>query len=133
MVPELLVSDFGASRAFYVDLLEFAVCFERKDPPFAYLDLGGAQLMIEQDHPQAWRTADLQAPRGHGCNLQIEIGDATEIRHRLEEAGVALFRGLADSWYDVADDQQEGQRELLVQDPDGYLLRFVEPLGKRYP
>jgi catechol 2,3-dioxygenase-like lactoylglutathione lyase family enzyme len=44
MVPELLVSDFEVSRAFYVELLGFTVCFERTDPPFAYLDLGGAHL-----------------------------------------------------------------------------------------
>ena len=131
MVPELLVSDFEASRAFYVDLVRFIVCFEREHPPFAYLDLGGAQLMIEEDHAEAWRTGNLQAPRGRGCNLQIEVEDTTDINYRLQEAGYPLFRGLTDTWYNVADGMQEGQRELLVQDPDGYLLRFVEPLGNR--
>jgi hypothetical protein len=27
--------------------------------------------------------------------------------------------------------RHSGQRQFLVQDPDGYLLRFAEPLGER--
>jgi len=131
MVPELLVGDFRASCAFYVELLGFTVRFERTDPPFAYLDLGGAQLMIEQDHPSAWRTADLEAPRGRGLNLQIEVDNTAVLRDRLLAGGHSLFRDLADAWYDIGGGRQSGQREFLVQDPDGYLLRFVEPLGER--
>ena len=132
MVPELLVSDFEVSRAFYVELLGFTVCFERTDPPFAYLDLGGAQLMIEQDHPQAWLTADLEPPRGRGINLQIEVEDATRLRDRLKTAGHQPFRDLTDAWYDVGGGSRSGLRQFLVQDPDGYLLRFAEPLGERF-
>jgi len=36
-----------------------------------------------------------------------------------------------ESWYEVGSDKEEGQIEFLVQDPDGYLLRFIEPLGER--
>ena len=131
MVPELLVGDFETSRAFYVELLGFAVCFERTAPPFAYLDLDGAQLMIEQDHPEAWRTVDLEAPRGRGMNLQIEVEDAAGLRDRLKTAGHQPFRDLADAWYDIGGGSRSGLRQFLVQDPDGYLLRFAEPLGER--
>lgn len=55
---------------------------------------------------------------------------ATALRDRLVEAGVPPFRGLTNAWYAVAGSMQEGQRELLVQDPDGYPLRFVEPLDR---
>ncbi|MFE3229234.1 bleomycin resistance protein [Nocardia sp. NPDC059228] len=128
MVPELLVSDQQASRAFYTEVLGFAVLFERAEDRFSYLGLGGAQLMILQDHPQAWRTADLRAPRGRGCNLQIEVDDVTSLRDRILAAGHSLFRDLADETYDVGGGE-ESQRELLVQDPDGYLLRLVQPLS----
>ena len=35
------------------------------------------------------------------------------------------------AWYDMGGGTQSGSSEFLVQDPDGYLLRFAEPLGER--
>ena len=127
MVPELLVADAARSLAFYVDALGFTVRYARDDPPFAYLALGGAQLMLEQDHPTGWVTGALDAPRGRGINLQVEVPDVGAVRERVLAAGHPLFRDLADRSYAV-DDGIERQRELLVQDPDGYLLRLVQVL-----
>ncbi|MEJ5913150.1 tetratricopeptide repeat protein [Pseudokineococcus sp. 1T1Z-3] len=62
LVPELLVHDLAASQRFYVDVIGFGVRYERPDPPFAYLDLAGAKLMLEQDHDRAWHTGDLTGP-----------------------------------------------------------------------
>lgn len=129
MVPELMVSDFTSSRAFYVDVLGFEVRFERTDPDFAYLSLNGAQLMLEADHESSWRTAALDAPRGRGINLQIEVANAVTLRDAVFAAGHPLFQDLLDTSYAVGDGQVEGQREFLLQDPDGYLLRFIEPLS----
>lgn len=127
MVPELLVADFVRSRAFYVDVLGFQVCFERTDPDFVYLRLDGVQLMLEADHDSAWCTGALEAPRGRGINLQIEVKDAAALRDAVLAAGHQLFQDVEDSRYTVGD-SEEGQREFLLQDPDGYLLRFIEPL-----
>lgn len=126
MVPELTVADIVSSRAFYVDVLGFDVRFERTDPDFAYLSLGGAQLMIEAEHDSSWQTGALDAPRGRGINLQIEVADAAALRDAVLAAGYQLFQDLVDSRYS-AGDEEEGQLEFLLQDPDGYLLRFVEP------
>ncbi|MFI5776355.1 bleomycin resistance protein [Nocardia sp. NPDC051570] len=128
MVPELLVSSFSRSHAFYVGRLGLTAVFERGDPLFVYLSLGKAQLMLVADDPEAWVTSELSAPRGRGINLQIEVENVTVLRDRIVAAGHPLFRDMLDEWYDV-DGNQEGQREYLIQDPDGYLLRFVEPLG----
>ena len=49
----------------------------------------------------------------------------------LQAAGYACFRPVQESWYAVSEHEEEGQREGLWQDPDGYLLRFVEILGSR--
>jgi hypothetical protein len=46
--------------------------FQRTDPNFAYLEIGGAQLMIEEDQETAWRVAEIEGPRGRGINLQID-------------------------------------------------------------
>ena len=45
----------------------------------------------------------------------------------LVGTGFALFRELKESWYAVSETMEEGQREFLAQDPDGYLMRFAQP------
>lgn len=127
LVPELNVSDFDRSLRFYEEGVGFTVAFDRSGPAFAYLDLAGAQLMIEADHPEAWTTSELTGPRGQGANLQIEVPDVRAARVRLLELGYGPFRELDESWYDTPDGR-EGQLEYLVQDPDGYLIRLVQVL-----
>ena len=67
MVPELLVTDFDASLAFWRDILGFAVAYARPAERFAYLERSeGAQVML---HPRAgvWETA---GPRCHVSALR---------------------------------------------------------------
>lgn len=133
LVPELMVRDLVASLAFYRDALGFAIRFERPEDGFAYLALGRAEIMLERipDDPAAgWRTGTLEPPLGRGMNLQIEVGDVRALRDRVVARGLALFRPLATAWYREGE-IENGQAEFLVQDPDGYLLRFVQPLGER--
>lgn len=129
LVPELLVSNHGASRDFYVRIIGFAVRYERPAEKFSYLDLGGAELMIEQE-TDFWATAPREQPYGRGINLQIEVDRLDPIIARLEEAGIALFRAVEEAWYRTGD-TYGGNRQLLVQDPDGYLLRIFEDLGQQ--
>lgn len=130
LVPELLVADLARSRAFYCDLCGFAVRFARPEDGFLYLELGGAQIMLEEMGEEAWVTGPMQAPFGRGINLQIEVEAVAPIDTRLAAAGVVPFRALHEAWYREGD-VEHGQAQLLVQDPDGYLLRFVEVLGER--
>ncbi|MDU4436615.1 hypothetical protein CHU32_19590 [Superficieibacter electus] len=125
MVPELTVTDFPASLRFYVDVLGFTVMIRRSVPDFAYICLGEAQLMLEAYHTQGWNTAELVRPLGRGINFQIEVDDVEEIRARLAAHDVPLYRELQDNHYSVGE-TVACQRELLVQDPDGYLLRFSQ-------
>ena len=124
MVPELLVSNFTASRHFYETIVGFSILFEREEPSFAYLDLNGAQLMIEEDHDTAWVVALLENPRGRGLNLQIDVPDVVEVQRRIDEAGLVAFRRLHEASYETAEGDSR-QLEVLIQDPDGYLIRLV--------
>lgn len=130
LVPELTVKELAESLRFYL-AAGFTVRFSRSEPPFAYLELGGAQLMLEQEHEDGWKIAPLHRPLGRGINFQIEVADATATCEALKAAGFPLFQALEESWYQLAPEVYEGQLEFLVQDPDGYLLRFAEPLGRR--
>ncbi|MGK3142133.1 bleomycin resistance protein [Pantoea sp. C2G6] len=127
MVPELTVTDFSVSLHFYTEVLGFTRMIQRQQPDFAYLCLGEAQLMIEQYHPQGWNTAELNWPLGRGVNFQIEVEDIQALRVRLQQHAVPLYRPLGDNHYAIGE-TTVCQREFLVQDPDGYLLRFSQYL-----
>ena len=51
LVPELMVSDIGNSLHFWTVLVGIPIAYERPEVGFAYLDLNGAQLMLEQYDP----------------------------------------------------------------------------------
>ncbi|MFN7780236.1 MAG: bleomycin resistance protein [Betaproteobacteria bacterium] len=130
LVPELTVRDLELSLRFY-EAAGFAVRFRRNDPPFAYIELGEAQLMLEQQNPEGWNVEPLDRPLGRGINFQIEVPDADATLASLLKSGSTPFRDAKDAWYAVSEIAEEGQREFLVQDPDGYLMRFSQYLGRR--
>jgi len=125
MVPELTVTDFPASLHFYVNILGFTVMIRRHNPDFTYLCLGEAQLMLEQYHAGGWNTGPLERPLGKGVNFQIEVDDVSPILLKLQQNNIPLYRALRDTHYN-AGETAFCQREFLVQDPDGYLLRFSQ-------
>lgn len=86
--------------------------------------------MIEQLGDEVWLTSDLQPPFGRGINLQIELNDIQPLYDRLVAIRYPFFRDIAVQWYTTGA-TDAGVREFLVQDPDGYLLRFSQDLGER--
>jgi catechol 2,3-dioxygenase-like lactoylglutathione lyase family enzyme len=130
LVPELIVMDLEVSLAFWVDLLGFKIAYQRPEQRFAYLEQGEAQVMLEQFDPDGWLTGALDRPLGRGINLQIEVMAVAPLLMRLEQQRWPLFQACEDAWY-RADEIEVGQRQFLVQDPDGYLLRLVQRLGER--
>lgn len=131
LIPELSVSSVQRSLSFYVDTLGFRIEYSRPEDGFYFLSYQGSQLMIEEANNH-WSTGELVHPFGRGINLQMEVGDVGALAERLEGAGVALFRPIGESWY-RGEDTVYGQLEFLVQDPDGYLLRFMQDIGERAP
>ncbi|PJE29085.1 Catechol 2,3-dioxygenase [Pseudooceanicola antarcticus] len=133
LVPELAVSDWQASREFYCDLLGFSCRYAREEEGFCYLEREGAEIMLDQIG--AGRDFDgghlpETRPFGRGVNLQIEVSDLGPILAALEAARVDLFLGPEEKWYRIGD-EAGGNRQIVVADPDGYLLRFFEDLGRR--
>ncbi|PYB77189.1 MULTISPECIES: bleomycin resistance protein [Rhizobium] len=133
LVPELAVSDWQMSRAFYLDLIGFEVAYERPEEGFSFLVLGQAQLMIDQigiGRTFEIENAPIERPFGRGLNLQILVPSVEDILTRLTAAGVGLSLALEEKWY-RRDDHEVGNRQFVVADPDGYLLRLFEDLGRR--
>ncbi|OWU84629.1 glyoxalase [Oceanicola sp. 22II-s10i] len=133
LVPEFAVSDWRASRAFYCDVLGFDCVYARDEEGFCYLRLGAAEIMIDQiglgrdfdgGHlPDGY-------PFGRGLNVQIEVPEIAPLVAALDEAGHPLFLPVEDKWYRI-DAAEAGSRQFVVADPDGYLLRFFQDLGRR--
>ncbi|PCN47621.1 bleomycin resistance family protein [Curtobacterium sp. 'Ferrero'] len=131
LVPELLVTDLDRSLRFWCDLCGFAVRYARPEERFAYLVGGSAHVMLEQAGVgRNWVTGALDRPLGRGVNLQISVPDSTAVADRLVRAGIPLFMQPETRWYRVGD-EEAGVTQFLVQDPDGYLLRFQTSLGRR--
>jgi catechol 2,3-dioxygenase-like lactoylglutathione lyase family enzyme len=122
LVPEFDVFDLERSKSFWCDILGFQIAYQRPENLFMYIELQGAQVMLNQRNGN-WETGPLERPLGRGINFQIFV-DA------LKQHKWALFRECHDAWYRIAGEER-GNRQFLVQDPDGYLLRFAEDLGKR--
>ena len=129
LVPELSVSDIQASLSFWRDLLGFAIAYDRPDARFAYLVRGRLQVMLCELNGR-WETAEMQRPFGRGINFQMVVDRIDPILNALDEANWPLYEPPNEGWYRVGD-LEIGEREFLVQDPDGYLIRLVQRLGTR--
>ena len=53
-----------------------------------------------------------------------------DLVERLKNGGIALRKPVEDYWY-RNNEILHGERNFLVQDPDGYLLRFAENIGSK--
>ena len=132
LVPELIVTDLHASLHFWTTLVGFSIAYERPEEGFVYLDLDGAQIMLEQQNSveRQWLSDELTTPFGRGINPQIEVVCVDTVINRLQTVGWPLFVEREDFWY-RAGNKEVGQRQFLAQDPDGYLVRLIESLGER--
>ena len=135
LVPELSVSDLDKSLHFYRDVIGFEVLFERPENRFAYMSFHESEFMIEEDRPREgvsalWIIEPLDHPRGRGLNISIDCPDAEGLANRLVSSGIPLRKPIEENWY-RENQILHGERNFLVQDPDGYLLRFTERLGTK--
>jgi catechol 2,3-dioxygenase-like lactoylglutathione lyase family enzyme len=130
LVPELIVSDFGRSLRFYRDVLGFRVMWERPEERFAYLGREGAELMLEQPVGRHFLAGPLEHPYGRGMNLQIRVADVDALHEASLAEGARILLPMEEKWYHTGP-VLSGNRQFVVLDPDGYLLRFYADLGTR--
>ena len=132
LIPELQVLDYDKSLGFYTRLAGFEVVYDRPEENFAMLETNGARLMIEglTTKTRSWLVGPMERPFGRGMHLQIEVQNVEHLYHHFKKAGYRIFFELDEKWYRV-NDIEIGHRQFLVQDPDGYLLRFFEKIGNR--
>ena len=121
LIPELSVTNIDKSKEFYLKL-GFKVMYERKEDKFVFLELEGNQLMIEEINDN-WNTGKLEYPFGRGINISMAINDIDKYYQELVNKKIIFFKDIMTNEYDV-NGKTYLDKEFLIQDPDGYLLRF---------
>ncbi len=121
LIPELSVTDISKSLKFY-QKLGFQVKYQREESKFYFLELEENQLMIEEIN-EHWNVGVLEYPFGRGINISMTLQDIDSFYEKVKSLKIPIFQDLKVSEYRVQD-QIYQDKEFLIQDPDGYLLRF---------
>jgi len=108
-VIEIVCRDVDASLAFY-QLLGFEVA--RRSGPFAVVHRDDLRLFLAQD-----ANADTQ-PRWTSLRVMTKGVDA--LHDAAVARGITILHALEDRWF--------GLREFVVRDPNGFDIRFAEPI-----
>jgi len=137
LTPELYCSDIRTSVKFYTELLGFKIQYERNEEGFAMLERQSCRIMLDQvrtktaaDECRTWLAGPLERPFGRGINLQMITADVDGLYKRVQASDAKIFLRLEEKWY-RANEIELGNRQFIVSDPDGYLLRFFQDLGER--
>lgn len=123
LIPELSVSNIEKSYEFYKNI-GFEKMYERVEDKFVFLEFNGNQIMIQENN-NVWDTGKLEYPYGRGINISMEVKNVENIKKCLQSMNYPLFQDIKETKYRV-NDKDYIDKEFLVQDPDGYLLRFTE-------
>ncbi len=124
VVPLLLVTEMERSLRYYEVGLGFTV--QNKwvvdgKLLWCWLGLGGASLMLQELTPV--RKEASGSALGVGVGLWLQCRDAIALYREVTARGI------------LASEPQVGNRawEVLLRDPDGYLLHFSSPLAGHGP
>ncbi|MBP2623724.1 bleomycin resistance protein [Streptococcus oricebi] len=123
LIPELSVFDIRQTQDFY-ETLGFKVEYERKADKFVFMSFQGSQFMFEQIHDDGWNIGELEYPLGRGINFSIAADNVEELYQTVKNEQIEIYRELTRTSYQVQGGVEE-QIEFLIQDPNGYLLRFT--------
>ena len=129
-IPELSVTNLERSLNFY-KLIGFEIKYTRPENKFAFISLGQIQFMLQETSiKNKWSVVPLSYPFGNGINFQLEVDNIDKIYNILKQTNYKIAFDIEENWY-RQDNKLLGNKEFLVQDPDGNLLRFSEDLGEK--
>ncbi|MHA6688222.1 bleomycin resistance protein [Mesorhizobium sp. A556] len=132
ITPELDVSDLDRSVEAYTKVLGFRVLHLRPEERFAYLIREAAHIMLEElsGPGRRFHSVPMEFPFGRGMNLQIEVSDVSSLYSNVQKSDLVVHIPLEERWYRQGN-IETGNRQFVVADPDGYLLRFFSDVGER--
>ena len=129
-IPELSVTNLENSLKFY-KTIGFKIEYDRPENKFVFISLGKIQFMLQEiSDNDKWNIMELTYPFGNGINFQLEVDNVNEIYKNLKDNNYKITFEIEENWYRQGN-RLLGNKEFLIQDPDGYLLRFFEDLGEK--
>ena len=123
LIPEFSVSNILVSKKFYIDL-GFEIVYERVEDKFCFLSLYDNQIMIEEVNNN-WNVGELEYPFGRGINISMTVKNVDVLYEKVIRNKIKIFRKMQVDRYRV-DNHYVEDKQFLLQDPDGYLLRFTK-------
>ncbi len=130
IIPELSVTNLENSLNFY-KTAGFEIRYNRTEDKFAFISLNNIQFMLQElSNNDKWNVGELKYPFGNGINFQLEVENVDKIYNNFKNNNYIIAFDIEENWY-RQDDKMLGNKEFLIQDPDGYLLRFSEDLGEK--
>ena len=121
LIPELSVSNIETSKKFYKNL-GFKIVYERPENKFCFIQLENNQIMIEENNNN-WNVGKMEYPYGNGINISMSVNNVENLYEQLKAKDIKFFIDFNMNEYRV-DNKLFQDKEFLLQDPDGYLLRF---------
>jgi uncharacterized glyoxalase superfamily protein PhnB len=120
----LLVQDLSRSLSFYEQVLGATVRYS--DVDFAAMALNGFEFMLHADHTYdhhpLYARLQREGKRGTGAELRVMGVDPDSLQKRAEAAGAVILQPVADF--------PHGWRDVILEDPDGYIWAVGMPLKK---
>lgn len=130
IIPELSVTNLKNSLKFY-KTAGFKLEYDRLENKFAFISLEEIQFMLQEiAENDKWDISPLVYPFGNGINFQLEVDNLDEIYNNFKNSNYKIAFDIEENWY-RQDGKLLGNKEFLIQDPDGYLLRFSEDLREK--
>jgi uncharacterized glyoxalase superfamily protein PhnB len=117
----LLVRDVPRAAGFLSQVLTATIHYA--DPDFAAFNVGGVEMMLHADHTydkHPWHGPLTRGERrGLGAELRVFGIDPDAVERRARERGARVVQ--------PATTKAHGWREVMVEDPDGYLWAVGVP------
>jgi predicted enzyme related to lactoylglutathione lyase len=118
----LLVRDVERSIPFYKDVLGATVRYADQD--FAALNLQGVEFMLHVDHTYdhhpLFERLKAGGPRGTGAEIRVMGIDPDAAEKRAKGLGAKIIQ--------AAMDFPHGWRDVMLEDPDGYIWAVGIPI-----
>ena len=122
LIPRLTVSNLNHSLQFYTKAIGFSL-IEQTSERQATIRLEDSYLNLHQTDMN-WGTAKLSYPYGVGINFQFWVSSLDNIYSGLKDNNYPLY----DEYFSDAYSQTptlSNDQQIVVLDPDGYLLTFL--------